>query len=210
MNPIETSAATAAVKGAPRLTKEQLLGAVGQLIDLDYLCNGTNVGPSNEAQTSIELLNRLRMIEERLDLAWVGAAIAGIFLKHPWLEAVDLEVSAESPYDDAGSSFISVGLRFTNLVAVAGARLPDSVAGEAGAFDEDAASELLGNEHEDDAFNFAQPFLLPNVVDATTLSLRRETFAAELSQGVASGIAVARCLWPDHEVVRRLDVQASA
>lgn len=210
MNSINPAADVAAIEGAPRLTKDQMLRAVGHLVDLDYLCDGPHVGPSTEAQTAIDLLNKLRAIEERLDLAWVGAAVAGIFLSHPWLSAFDLEVSADSHYDDAGGSFISHALRFTNVVAAPDARLPDSVTAEAGAFDEDAAAELLGNEHEDNAFDFAQPFLLPNVVDATTLSLRRETLASELAQGVASGVAVARRLWPDHDVMRRIDAQAAA
>lgn len=211
MNPIEPNAAHAASQDGAHPSKGALFNAIDRLFDIDYVADATNVGPSGEAQTAIELLHKVRPIEERLDLAWVGAAVAQMFLKHVWLQSVHLEVSAESNYDDHGGSFVSHSLQFSQAVATPGARLPDGLANDDGAIDEDAAAELLGNEHEDDAYDFAAPFLLPSVVDATTLQLDREALAPLLTRsGPVSGLAVARTLWPDHEVMRQLAAQAAA
>lgn len=211
MNPIESNAARAASQDGAHPSKGALFNAIDRLCDIDYMADANNVGPSGEAQTAIELLHKVRPIEERLDLAWVGAAVAQMFLRHVWLQSVHLEVSAENHHDDHGGSFVSHSLQFNHAVAVPNVRLPDDLADDDGAFNEDAAAELLGSEHEDDAYDFAAPFLLPSVVDATTLQLDREALSTLLTRsGPVSGLEVARTMWPDHEVMRQLAAQASA
>jgi hypothetical protein len=176
-----------------------------KLSDVDYVADVKAVGPSSEAQTLINVLRAMRPIEDCLDLAWVGAMVAHMFMKHAWLQSVSLGVSAESQYNDEGGSYMSHSVRFTSVTRVPGVHLPDDLANEDGAFDDEGAVELLEHECEDEAFNFAAPFLSANAEDEVTLQLNREALAPLLSGGTAaSGLAVARLLWPDHEVVRRL------
>ena len=206
MTPNDPAAAAAAIECLPSMTKAQLLGAVDRRCDIDYLADAANIGPSCEGRTAIDLIHKARLLEEYLNLAWVGAAVAQIFLRHPWLQSVALDVSAESQYNDAGGSYVSHSLRFDAAVAAPNLRFPDEVSREeGGAFDPDAACHVLEAEHEDDAYDFAAPFLPPNAVDNVNLPLDRNTLAPVLTRGGAvSGLEVARLLWPDHEVVRRL------
>ena len=97
----DPTAECAAIEEGRRLTRGQLLNAVGRLLDVDYLANAAGVGPSSEAETAIELRRKVRPIQECLDLAWVGAVIAQLFLQHVWLQSVDLVLSSESQYNDA-------------------------------------------------------------------------------------------------------------
>jgi hypothetical protein len=196
----ESSAAPAAITRSA-----DLFAAVGQLRDIDYVASATHFGPSSDAQTAVELLHKVHALQERLDLAWVGATVAQIFLQRPWLRSLDVEVAAEAIQNDAGGSCISHSLRFDNAVPVPGARWPLDMALQDGPFDARAAAESLAITFEDCAYDFAAPFLLPNVVGTTTLHLDRDQLAPLLGHGApVSGLDVARWLWPDHEVVRAL------
>jgi hypothetical protein len=211
MNPIESRPAAAAPASVVRPTKAALLEAIDRLRDVDYLADAKGVGPSSEAQTAIELLHKVRAIEELLDLAWVGAAVAQLFMRHAWLQSVRVHVSSGNEYNDEGGSYITHSLRFSDATAAPNVRIPDDLLGEGTALDADAAAELLSAEHEDDAYDFAAPFLVANVVDETTLELQRDTLAELMAGGSAvSGLDAARVMWPDHEVVRHLRAQAPA
>lgn len=158
----ESSAAPAATARSA-----DLIAAVDQLRDVDCVASATDFGPSSQAQTAIALLHEVRALHERLDVAWVSATLAQIVLQRPWLQSVDVEISAESVYDDAGGSCTSHSPRFDSAMPVPDARFPQEVAAQDGrALDARPAAEELAIDFEDCVYDFAAPLLLPNVVVA--------------------------------------------
>ncbi|KAK0039491.1 hypothetical protein Bpfe_031078 [Biomphalaria pfeifferi] len=197
MNPNDSGATRAPT------TIEAAISALEALTDTDYIATADVTGPSAHAQAVIEATARLRVHQERLDLAWCGAAVARIFLARPWLFAVDACVTAEANLSDEGVTFISRTVRFQNAVAVTGARIPREVATAFDELDTDLLEQALDDEHEDSSWDFATPFLDPGQAGEVRLNLSRRAIGHLLQGGTAvSGLAVAKELWPDHGVFR--------
>jgi len=180
-------------------------GRMADLADADYLVGEGDVEPNREAQNLRELLRTLQRHEDRLDIAWCGAAVAQIFLKHSWLQSFQLDLWVESVYNDEGGSFMAHYARFRNIVACPGAEVPHELRDEDGSPDPDAASDLLDSEHEDEAFELCAPFIASGNADSCTLALDRGVMAPLLAASVVSGLTVARLLWPDHDALRSFD-----
>ena len=155
--------------------------------DADYLAAEGDIGANREAHELIKLRQALRPHEDRLDIAWCGATI---------------ELWSESVYNDEGGSFMSHYVRFHEAEAAPAAALPDEVKDCDGAFDPDAAADLLDSEHEDDEFDLCLPFIAQGNADSCILKLDRDVLTPLLRQASVSGLAVARLLWPDHESLR--------
>lgn len=170
--------------------------------DADYLAAEGDIGANREAHELIKLRQALRPHEDRLDIAWCGATIARMFLQHPWLQRFQLELWSESVYNDEGGSFMSHYVRFHEAEAAPEAALPDEVKDCDGAFDPDAAADLLDSEHEDDEFDLCLPFIAQGNADSCILKLDRDVLTPLLRRASVSGLAVARLLWPDHESLR--------
>lgn len=177
-------------------------GVLQGLADADYLVADGDVGTNREAQQLIKLRQALRPHEDRLDIAWCGAAIARMLLQHPWLQRFQLELWSESVYNDEGGSFMSHYVRVHDAEAVPETALPDEVQDSEGAFSPDAAADLLESEHEDDEYDLCLPFIAQGNADSCMLKLDRDVVAPLLAGGAVSGLAVARVLWPDHESLR--------
>jgi len=175
------------------------------LADADYLVGEGDVEPNREAQQLRELLRTLQRHEDRLDIAWCGAAVAQIFRQHPWLQSFQLDVWIESVYNDEGGSFMAHYARFRDIVACLGAEVPHELQDEDGLLDPDAASDLLDTEHEDEEFEFCAPFIASGNGDSCMLALDRGVMAPLLAAAVVSGLTVARLLWPDHDALRSFD-----
>ena len=197
MNQHETEAAPRPAGG------DTLLAAINASTDVDYITDGTHTGPSSSAQTIIEAIHRLRVIGEKLDIAWCGAAIAAIFLKRPWLHSVTIEITAESQFGDEGGTYMSRTIAFSRAIAVTGATVPSDLRTPDGELDSDALADELREEHDDSAWDFGLPFLEPGQGGEVTLLPTRDQLAPVLSRpGAVSGIEAARLLWPDHGALR--------
>lgn len=182
-------------------------GLLDGLADADYLVADGDVGPTREAQQLIELRQALRPHEDRLDIAWCGAAVARIFRQHPWLQSFRFELWSESVYNDEGGSFMAHYVSFHEAEAAPEAALPEEVMDGEGAFDPDAAAHLLESEHEDDEYDLCRPFIAEGNADSCMFRLDRGVLAPLLREAAVSGLAVARLLWSDHEWLRRRDPQ---
>lgn len=186
---------------SPSTPPAHVLAAVGQLLDADYVASAQCLDTSTDARTAIDLLLRLRCVEERLAIAWVGAAVAQMFLRHAWLESIAVEVECKR------LDHLMHTLTLFDAVPMPNVRFPDEV-GCNGVFDASAAALALQAEHEDHAREFAAPFLWSETEDRITLRLRRTTIEPLLAKAIAvSGLAAARLLWPDHDVVRSIRVK---
>lgn len=179
------------------------------LVDADYLAAAQGLAPNADAQQIITLRHALRPYENRLDLAWAGAAVAQVFLRHPWLRSARLDLWTEAVCDDTGGMFSTHCARFGKVLAMEGAQVPPDLLDDDGAFDPHAAADLLDTGHEDEEFDLCAPFVEGHNGEAVTLDLDRDVLAPLLAGGVVSGLAVARLLWPNHEYIRDLQ-QAKA
>ena len=72
---------------------------------------------------------------DTLQHSWAGACLAGLFVRHPWLQSMRATLSASAEYDDQGGTYRSISNAVMQVVPVADAALPDAVLDE-GAFDE--------------------------------------------------------------------------
>lgn len=178
------------------------------LADADYRVGEGDVEPNREAQKLRDLLRTLRHHEDRLDIAWCGAAIAQIFRQHPWLQIFQLDLWTESVYNDEGGSFMAHYARFRDIVACPGAEVPHQLKDADGLLDLDAASDLLDTEHEDEEFELCAPFIASGNSDSCMLALDRGVLAPLLAASAVSGLTVARLLWPDHGALRSFDQQS--
>ena len=178
------------------------------LVNADYLVGEGGIEPNREAQKFRELLRTLQRHEDRLDIAWCGAAVAQIFLKHSWLQSFQLDLWTESVYNDEGGSFMSHYVRFRNVVACPGAEVPRELQDKDGLLDPDAANDQLDAEHEDEEFDLCAPFIASGNADSCMLALHRGVLAPLLAASVVSGLTVARLLWPDHDALRSFDQQS--
>lgn len=167
----------------------------------DHLVAEGEVSTNAEAEQLLALGRAVRLHEERLDLAWCGAAVARLFLARPWLQRVNMQLMSESVYNDEGSFLWEHYAIFKAAEAVPGADLPAEVKNAEGSFNPDAVADLLYDAYVDEAYELCLPFLDPDEQDACSFTLDREDLASVLTGGPVSGLAVARVLWPDHEAL---------
>ncbi|MBQ1764200.1 MAG: hypothetical protein IIZ92_15020 [Aquincola sp.] len=167
----------------------------------DHLAADGEVSPNAEAEQLLALGRAIRLHEERLDLAWCGAAVARLFLARPWLQRVNMQLMFESVYNDEGRFGWEHCAIFKAAESVPGADLPAQVQNAEGSFNPDAVADLLHDAHVDEAYELCLPFLDADEQDSCTFALDREDLAAVLTARPVSGLAVARVLWPDHDAL---------
>lgn len=123
-----------------------------------------------------------RAEQARLDNCWAGAVLAGLFLKHLWLDAVRLSFEVRSEYDDSGGFYRCVSCRVSVPRAVPGHPLPEEASAQ-GEFDPDAAVSFLEDEVEDNDWDlYAGLAEHPEGYDDLTVTLERSAIAELLLQ----------------------------
>jgi hypothetical protein len=134
---------------------------------------------------------------DNLQHCWAGACLAGLFLRHPWLQALRATLSASTQYDDQGGTYRSISNTVTQVVPVAGVPLPGTVLDE-GAFDELAAIGVIEAELDECDFDLYTAInTAPDDYADLVLELNRLMIQPLLNGGWISGAAAYRAWFPD-------------
>ena len=134
---------------------------------------------------------------DTLQHCWAGACLAGLFLRHPWLQMVRATLSASTEYDDQGGTYRSISNAVTQVVPVEGALLPGTVLDEE-AFDEPGAIGVI--EADLDEFDFdlyTSINTAPDDYADLVLELNRTMIQPLLNGEPISGAAAYRAWFPD-------------
>lgn len=89
---------------------------------------------------------------DALQHCWAGAYLAGLFLRHTWLQSMRVTLTASAEYDDQGGTYRSVSNSVMQALPVADAALPESVDDE-GAFDEIGAIAVIEADLDENDFD---------------------------------------------------------
>ncbi|MCL1960608.1 MAG: hypothetical protein FWG56_02240 [Desulfovibrionaceae bacterium] len=81
----------------------------------------------------------------KLDRNWSDAVLAALFLRHPWVDTLTIEVSSNWGYNDFGDHYLSSWCRVEEVGIVACAALPGDILGDDGQVDLHVAALLLGD-----------------------------------------------------------------
>lgn len=121
-----------------------------------------------------------RAERDRIEHSWAGAMLAGLFLRHAWLEAVTLTFEVTSEYDDSGGFYRCIRCSVSACRAVAGQVLPPQDFPEA-VFDPDAAVSTIADDLADCEFDlYAGLAGYPEGFDTLTVPLERAAIATLL------------------------------
>ena len=129
----------------------------------------------------------MRAEHEALDASWAGAVLAGLFLKHAWLDALTLSFTVTSEYDDSGGYYRCISCNAQTVRPVPQQLLPEDLF-PGGDFDPDAAGQFLEAEFEDDEFDlYAGLSGTPDGYSDLDVTLTRQPIAALLMQSPIDG-----------------------
>jgi hypothetical protein len=158
------------------------------------------VAPNRTAGAVARRMQQLRKLQERTDAAYAGAVVLQVFHAAPWLDSMEIHLSAEPCSDDEGGFYRSVVLRPESITPVPGAALTEDVF-EGLAFDPDAAAAWADAQLEYEAAALFDVFRGQADYESLVLSCRRgalEPMLLELAtRGRASGAQAFAALWPE-------------
>jgi hypothetical protein len=134
---------------------------------------------------------------DKLQHCWAGACLAGLFLRHPWLQALRATLSGSTQYDDQGGTYRCISNAVTQVVPVAGAQFPGTVLDD-GAFDELGAIAVIEAELDECDFDlYTSIYTAPDDYADLVLELNRTMIQPLLNSEWISGAAVYRAWFPD-------------
>lgn len=142
----------------------------------------------NSAAAEVEARYREAQADQQaLDASWAGARLAGLFLKHAWLDAVTLSFEVNAEYDDSGGFYRCISCNPDAIRAVPQQAVPEESFPNR-EFDADVAAQILRDEIEDDEFDlYAGLAEWPEGYADMNLSLERNAIAVLLANGTIDG-----------------------
>ncbi|MFT3815634.1 MAG: hypothetical protein QM740_20095 [Acidovorax sp.] len=155
---------------------------------LAYLAQADGTMALNNAGADAQARYRAaRADQDWLERSLAGALLAGLFLQHPWLDAVTLTFQVSSEYDDSGGFYRSILLKARMARPVPGRLLPEEEFPES-AFDADCAACLIEEVLEDCEFDLHTGLAdYPEGYDELTVSLERSPVTALLQSSPVDG-----------------------
>lgn len=154
----------------------------------DYRVDASGAITVTEAALAVDRAYReAERAFDTLQHCWAGACLAGLFVRHTWLQSLRATLSASAEYDDQGGTYRSISNAVTQVVPVAGATLPDSVIDE-GTFDELGAIAVI--EADLDEFDldlYSSIHTAPDDYADLVLDLNRAAIAPLLEGAAISG-----------------------
>jgi hypothetical protein len=109
----------------------------------DYLVDAGGSIRINEAGSGVVRAFRdAERAYDQLQLAWAGACLAGLFIRHSWLQSLRITLTATAEYNDEGGSYRSVSNSVAQVQPVPGVPLPASMLDQ-GEFDGAWAAQLI-------------------------------------------------------------------
>lgn len=134
--------------------------------------------------------------KQKLDATWAGALLARIFIDHRWLAGMTIELRASAATDDDGESYRSVQAYVSDVTAVDGETLPESV-DATGNLDQGCAVDLLEGVLQDNDADLYASFAEPHEYDDIDLTVRRDAIAELLQEEQIDGSVAFALLFPD-------------
>ncbi|MCX4150006.1 MULTISPECIES: hypothetical protein [Paraburkholderia] len=135
--------------------------------------------------------------KRKLDATWAGALLARLFIDHPWLAGMTIELRASAVTDDDGVTFRSVVASVSDVIHVDGVPLAESV-DAAGNLCQDRATDLLENVLQDNDADLYASFAEPHEYDDIDLIVRRDAIAELLQGEQIDGSVAFALLFSDH------------
>lgn len=163
----------------------------------DYVMSEAGQVNLNAAGTAVvETFREAGKAYDALQQSWAGACLAGLFLRHGWLQSLRITLSASAEYDDQGGSYRSVSNSVTQVLPVPGVPPPQSLIYE-GTFDDiGAVSEIEQDLDEIDDDLYASISDAANAYDDVVLDLNRAAISHLLQGGNVSGARAYRSWFP--------------
>ncbi len=154
----------------------------------DYVVNASGrIDLNDQGQSVVQTYREAEEAFDALQTCWAGACLAGLFLRHPWLQSLRITLSASAEFDDQGGCFRSINNSVTQVLPVPGVPLPESAMRD-GAFDDsEAASDIEADLDECDHDLYESISDAPNNYDDVVLDLRRSSIAQFLHEASISG-----------------------
>lgn len=165
----------------------------------DFVLDATGCIQRNAQGDAVETaLRTAKRAHHALDLSWVGACLAGLFLQYPWLQGMTLTLSASAEYDDQGGTYHSVSSRVSEVeatidTALLGDLMPDGV------FEPDVAEDAIESALQDidyELYTTLNP--APDHHENLCLRLHRNAIGHLLNGTSVSGTEALRVLCPEH------------
>ena len=164
----------------------------------DYRVDASGAITVTEAGLAIDRTYReAERAFDTLQHCWAGACLAGLFVRHPWLQSLRASLSASAEYDDQGGTYRSISNAVTQAVPVAGATLPDSVIDE-GAFDELGAIAVIEADLDECDFDlYSSIHTAPDDCADLVLELSRTAIEPLMNRAAISGAEAYRAWFPE-------------
>jgi hypothetical protein len=165
----------------------------------DYRVDGSGTISATEAGLAIDRAYReAEGAFDALQQCWAGACLAGLFVRHPWLQSLRATLSASAEYDDQGSTYRSISNAVTQAAPVAGAALPDAVTDE-GRFDELGAIAVIEADLDELDFDlYTSIHAAPDDYADLVLDLNRTAIASLMNGLPISGAEAYRAWFPEN------------
>lgn len=154
---------------------------------------------SDAGQAVVHAFREAESAFDSLEASWVGAYLAGLFLRHPWLQSLRVTLWASAEYDDQGGSYRSISSDVAAVTAVPGESMPENMA-DAGQFDETAAISVIEAELSDNDYSLY--FAIddgPNDYTERVFELNRDAISELLTHPPISGSLAYQALCPAPE-----------
>lgn len=163
----------------------------------DYVMSDAGQVNLNAAGTAVvEAFREAEKAYDALQQSWAGACLAGLFMRHGWLQSLRITLSASDEYDDQGGSYRSVSNSVTQVLPVPGVPPPESLVCE-GTFDDiGAISEI---EQDLDEIDYGLYGSINDAAEAyhdVVLELNRAAISHLLQGGAVSGALAYRSWFP--------------
>lgn len=163
----------------------------------DYVVTAADLmGLNNAGQAVVQAYREAENAYDLLQQCWAGAYLAGMFLRHPWLQSLRITLTASAEYNDQGGTYRSVSNSATQVLPVPGMALPQSLV-NAGDFDDIEAIALIEEDLDENDYDLYCAFnSAPNDYDDLVLDVSRSTIAHLLQGDPISGAAAYLALFP--------------
>ena len=158
------------------------------------------VAPNKAATAVVKKYTHAKKAQAAVDATYVGARLLSLFVRYPWLQSLDLHLTAEGQGDDQGGMFRSISSSVESVGVVEGSSLPEDISDDKGAFDQALALGVLDQDvdEHDLASEIYTSIFEPWDYDDIKISLDRSKVADLLQSSPMSGRQAFKALLPQH------------